>query len=123
MITKNKILICDDEEGVRESLKLILGDYYPLVIVESSLGALQILAKDPTIKLALFDINLPQMNGLELLNEVKDKYKEISVIMITGYKSTETASEAARFGASGYIVKPFKTQEILDTIVKNLPKQ
>ena len=60
-----KILICDDEEGIRESLKLILGDYYNLVVVDNGQQALHALANDNDIKVALLDIRMPKFNGLD----------------------------------------------------------
>lgn len=116
----HKILICDDEEGIRESLKLILGDHYPLIVVETAEAALQVLAKDNSIKVGLLDIKMPKVNGIELLGEIKKKHPSVKIIMVTGYKSVETAAEASRLGASGYIVKPFKSQEILDTVKKHI---
>ena len=59
-------------------------------------------------------------NGKENYEKLKKKFPHIKIIMVTGYKSVETAAEAARLGASGYIVKPFKSQEILETVKKNL---
>ena len=118
-MSNSKILICDDEEGVRESLKLILCNHYPLVVVETPEAALQVLEQDKTIKTALLDIRMPQINGLELLGEIKSIRKDVKVIMVTGYKSVETAMEASKLGASGYIVKPFKNEEILDVVRKN----
>jgi DNA-binding NtrC family response regulator len=115
-----KILICDDEEGIRESLKLVLGDYYDLVTVDSGEMALEVLSHSREIQVMLLDIKMPQFHGLDVLQEVKKKYAHLKIIMVTGYKSVETAAEAARLGASGYIVKPFKSQEILDTVKKNL---
>ena len=115
-----KILICDDEEGIRESLKLILGDHYGLVTVDSGDMALEVLSHSQEIKVVLLDIKMPKTNGLDVLQEIKEKFPHIKIIMVTGYKSVETAAEAARLGASGYIVKPFKSQEILETVKKNL---
>ena len=115
-----KILICDDEEGVRESLKVILGDHYNLVTVESGDMALEVLARNKETKLMLLDIKMPKTNGLDALYEIKKKYPNLKIIMVTGYKSVETAAEATRLGACGYIVKPFKSQEILETVKKNL---
>ena len=120
MIPNTKILICDDEEGIRESLKLILGDHYNLIAVDSGDMALEVLAHSKDIKAMLLDIKMPQTNGLDILHEIKKKYPHLKIIMVTGYKSVETAAEAARLGATGYIVKPFKSQEILDTVKKNL---
>ncbi|MCK5013299.1 MAG: response regulator, partial [Candidatus Omnitrophica bacterium] len=104
-----KILICDDEEGIRESLKLILGDHYDLILTDSGEQCLQCLDNDKTIGLVLLDIKMPKINGLEILRAIKEKYPELSVIIVTGYKSVETAAEASSLGASGYIVKPFKS--------------
>ena len=115
-----KILICDDEEGIRESLKLILGDHYNLVTVDSGSMALEVLSHSQEIKVMLLDIKMPKTNGLDVLQEIKKKFPQVKIIMVTGYKSVETAAEAARLGASGYIIKPFKSQEILDTVKKHL---
>ena len=115
-----KILICDDEEGVRESLKVILSDHYNLISVDNAEMALEILAHSKDIKLMLLDIKMPKINGLDALKEIKKKHPPLKIIMVTGYKSVETAAEAAKLGATGYIIKPFKSQEILETVKKNL---
>jgi len=116
-----KILICDDEEGIRESLKLILGDHYELILTENGPQALECLknAADD-IGLVLLDIKMPQDSGLDVLKEIKAKHPKLDVIIITGYKSVETATEAVHSGASGYIVKPFKSEEILYSVKKKL---
>ena len=111
-----KILICDDEEGIRESLKLILSDTYNIILVDSGEQALDILSKAKDIGLVLLDIKMPKFNGLDAVSEIKKKYPHLNIVMITGYKSVETAAEASRLGACGYIVKPFKTAEILKII-------
>lgn len=113
-----KILIVDDEEGVRESLKLILGEQYDLILTEDGTQALDCLKNAPDIGLVLMDIKMPKMNGLEVLAEMKKEYPKLSVILITGYKSVETAAEAVKLGACGYIVKPFKSDEILKAVRK-----
>lgn len=115
-----KILICDDEEGIRESLKLILGDFYEMIVVENGLQALETLKSAADVGVLLMDIKMPKVHGLDVLREVKTKYPGLPVIMITGYRSVETAAEAAQRGASGYIVKPFKADEILDAVRKNM---
>ena len=117
-----KILMCDDEEGLRESLKLILGDHYDLILTDSGEQCLQCLDNDKTIGLVLLDIKMPKINGLEILRAIKEKYPELSVIIVTGYKSVETAAEASSLGASGYIVKPFKSDEILEIAKNNFKK-
>jgi len=120
MTATKKILISDDEEGIRESLKLILGDQYNLILTTDGQQCLECLENADDIGLVLLDIKMPQINGLDVLKIIKEKKPEINVVVITGYKSVETASEAVNLGASGYIVKPFKSDEILETITKHL---
>lgn len=115
-----KILICDDEEGIRESLKLILNDYYELILTDSSEQCLECLDNSRDIGLVLLDIKMPKVNGLETLQKIRESHPDIKTIIITGYKSVETASEASRLGASGYIVKPFKSDEILESVRAHL---
>jgi len=111
-----KILICDDEEGIRESLRLILGDHHELVLTDHAEQCLECLKNDPGIDIVLLDIKMPKIHGLDLLKEIKEKYPNKKAIVITGYKSVETASEAARLGADGYIVKPFESSEIINKL-------
>ena len=113
-----RILICDDEEGIRESLKLILSDHYDLVLTEDGPQCLDFLDKVKNLRLVLLDIKMPQINGLEVLEHIKEKRPDLKVIVVTGYQSVEMASEAIHLGASGYITKPFKSEEILATVEK-----
>ena len=116
----SKVLVVDDEEGIRESLKLILGDHYDIILTDSGEQALRLVEGDPAIGLVLMDIKMPKVDGLDVLKEMKAKRPSLKVIMVTGYKAVETASEAVRLGASGYIIKPFKSDEILNTVRRNL---
>lgn len=111
-----KILIVDDEEGIRESLKLILSDFYELILCDDSEQCLDILKNDKNIGLVLLDIKMPKVNGLEALEAIKKAHPSLPVIMVTGYRSVESAGEATRLGASGYIIKPFKSDEIIDGV-------
>ena len=117
---KQKILICDDEQNICEAYKLILEELYDLHIVNSGQDALAALKKDKDIKVMFLDIKMPKVSGLSVLNEIKTQFPHLKIIMVTGYRSVEAASEATRLGASGYIIKPFKSQDILDTVKRNL---
>ena len=119
-MANQKVLICDDEEGIREALKLVLADHYNLICVESGAQAVHTLLNDKDIRLMLLDIKMPKVNGLDVLSEIKAKFPYVKILMVTGYRSVETAAEATRLGASGYIVKPFETDEILETVKRNL---
>lgn len=119
-VATKKILICDDEEGIRESLRLILGDFYNLLITDTAEQALSMLDEQEDIELVLLDIKMPKVNGLELLQQIKDKHPNQKVMMVTGYKSVETATEASKLGACGYVVKPFESKELLEKVKENI---
>jgi two-component system response regulator YesN len=116
MIEKKKILICDDEEGIRESLKLILGEKYDLSFASSGKECMDKLEKDKNVGLVLIDIKMPKQNGIEITREIKRLHSNIKVIIVTGYDSSEIAQEATLAGADDYIVKPFESKNILQKI-------
>ncbi len=112
-----RILVCDDELGVRESLKLILESDYDITLVSSGDKAIKLI-KDNTYKVLLLDIKMPIKNGLETLEEIKQLSPDLKVIIVTGYQSVETASKAVQLGAIDYITKPFDSNEVLEKIAK-----
>ena len=114
-----KILICDDEEGVRESLKLILEKDFDLVITDSGAQCIELAkAKNSNLGAVLLDIRMPLVNGLTVLRAIREHRPKMPVLMVTGYKSVEAAAETTRLGANGYIVKPFNSSEILESVRK-----
>lgn len=113
--TKPTILVCDDEEGIRESFKLILADTYHLKFANNGLQALDLL-KDFTPDVMLLDIKMPKVSGIEILKQIKKLKPSLPVIIVTGYQSVETAQEALKNGAADYIPKPFDTKHILNSI-------
>ena len=112
---KPTILIADDEEGIRESFKLILEDQYDLEFANNGVEALARL-KTLTPDLVLLDIKMPKIHGLEILRQIKSDKPNLPVIIVTGYQSVETAQEAIKSGASDYIPKPFDSKQILKAI-------
>ncbi len=107
----NRILICDDEPGVRESLRLILEEEYSLAYAQNGMEAVeQVKAQNPD--LAILDIKMPQMNGLEALQQIKQLKPRIRVLIITGYESSDVARQAANLGADDYLTKPFDKQKV-----------
>jgi CheY-like chemotaxis protein len=116
MSEKKKILICDDEEGIRESFKLILNETYNLIFATDGLQALEILNKQQDIQLVLIDIKMPKVNGIEITKEIKLLSPHIKVIVVTGYESAEIAQEALAAGAEAYITKPFETNTVIKKI-------
>ncbi|MCA9394887.1 MAG: response regulator [Candidatus Omnitrophica bacterium] len=112
-----KILICDDEEGIRESLKLILEDHYDLILTADSEQCLDCLAHTPDVDLVMLDIKMPNKNGLETLKEIKARHSSQKVMMVTGYQSVELISELTELGAEGYVTKPFAKEELLLKVI------
>lgn len=115
---KSPILVCDDEEGIRESLKLILENDYDVILTETGDEAIRRMKEDP-VGLAILDIKMPKKDGLETLKELKKVNPSAKVIIATGYKSVDVAQEAIKLGASDYIVKPFDKAKIISTIRKH----
>ena len=116
---KKKILICDDEEGVRESLNLILEKDYAISFASNGEEALNYIKKNP-VDLLILDIKMPKVDGLEVLREIKSKKPDINIVIATGYQSTEMAQETIKFGVTHYITKPFDKENVLKTINNTL---
>ena len=109
-----RILIADDEEGIRESLNLILGDDYELVFAQDGEETLAKLSKD-SFALALLDIKMPKLDGLEVLRRLKG-HLDTPVVVLTAYQSIELAREAVKLGAIDYLPKPFEREQILAAV-------
>ncbi len=116
------ILIVEDEAGPREALKLILRPFYNLHSVDSAEAALHLL-KEQTIDLVTLDLKLQGKQGTELLQEIKRDYEHVEVIVITGYGSLQSAMDGLRYGASGYLLKPFNVTELIAIINQTLEKK
>ncbi len=111
-MTFKNILIVDDEEFIRLTLKRIYSEEPYRVFLEGNGASALKTAEEEAIDLALLDLNLPDMSGLDILKELKKSNPGILVIMITGYASVESAVEALKLGAYDYIKKPFKADAI-----------
>lgn len=117
MDEKKRILICDDEEGVRESLNLILEEDYNLDFATNGDEAIEKI-KSGNYDGLLLDIKMPIKNGLDTLEEIRNISPEMKVIIVTGYQSVETASKAVKLGAIDYITKPFESAEVKEKVGK-----
>jgi two-component system response regulator PilR (NtrC family) len=120
---KSRILVVDDEPGMREFLEIMLQkDNYLVETASDGADAIQKIEKD-LFDLAVVDVQMPVMNGIEVLKRINEKSPETTVIMITAFASHETAIEAMKLGAYDYITKPFKIDEIKLVIKKALDKK
>jgi len=121
-MSKPKILICDDSEGVRESLKLVLEDEYQLIFACDGMEAIEAV-KNQRPDLVLLDIKMPKLNGIEALKEIQQLDNKPKVLFITGYQYTDVAKDAIQLGAIDYIIKPFESCEVKETVKKLLKKK
>lgn len=120
--TKPTILIVEDEEGPRNSLKIILRPFYELSITSNRQEALQALLTQP-IDLVTLDLKLPDGYGLDLFHSIKRARRGVEVVVITGYGTLKSSQEAVQHGAAGYLLKPFNVTELITLINRTLEKK
>ena len=119
---KPSVLVVDDETGPRDALKVILRPFFTIHSAENAKSALQVL-KERHIDLITLDQKLPDRQGIDLLQDIKQDYADIEVIIITGYGSLKSAMEGIRYGAAGYLLKPFNVTELITLINQTLEKK
>lgn len=120
---KGRILVIDDDEGIRKVVGTALqGEGY---LVDTAANGKEAVEKSRTnfYNLALVDIRLPDMEGTKLLTVMKETTPEMVKIILTGYPALQNAIEAVNKGADGYLVKPINMDELLRTIKQHLKKQ
>ena len=111
-LNKGKILIVEDEKSMREVLGILLeGRVTMLLFAAGGIDGISFLNKD-IFDMVITDINMPRVNGFEILKKVRETSPDTLVIMITAFGTTESAIEAMQLGAYDYIHKPFKIDEI-----------
>jgi DNA-binding NtrC family response regulator len=120
MNSRARILVVDDDEGIRNSMAAILGDEgYTVDLAANGSEAIrktELTAYD----IALIDIRLPDMEGIELLTRLKDTIPRVRKIMVTGFPSMQNAIEAVNKNADAYVLKPVEVDKLLDTIREQL---
>src|SRR6476660_2547245 len=92
------LLVCDDEDGPRQSLRIVFKDEYDILLADSGAKAIE-LAEANKVDAAVLDIRMAGMSGIEVLNRLKEIDPGIEVIMLTAYETIETARQALRLGA------------------------
>lgn len=119
----SEILIVDDDDSLRDSLRKTLEkEGYSVSEAESGRTGLDSLRNEPP-EVALVDLKMPDMSGLEFLRSLKTIAPEVEAIMMTGFGTIETAVEAMKEGAYDFITKPFKRHAILSALRKALEKR
>jgi len=119
-----RILVVDDDESIRKTLTAILEDKgYSVDTAKNGKEAIR-KSKAKFFHLALIDIKLPDLEGIELLTAMRDTTpKMIKIIIITGYSSLQSAIGAVNKSADAYLLKPFNMDTLLRTIKEHLQKQ
>jgi DNA-binding NtrC family response regulator len=116
------VLVVDDEIGTRESLKMILKNDYEVFLGKNGEEAL-LQMKEHSPDVILLDIILPDLDGLKILEKIKQKEPDSIVIMITATRTVKTAVEAMKLGAYDYVTKPFDADELSLIISRALSNQ
>lgn len=113
MSVENTILVVDDEDGVRESVREILSDEgYRVIEASDGTKVLDLIRREHP-RLVLLDIWMPRVDGIGLLKEIKEQEPEVHVIMISGHGNIHTAVTATKLGAFDFIEKPFSLESLL----------
>jgi len=123
MMTRKSILIVDDDPNICKVLATNLeAKGYAVKCAETGKKAIE-MSKDEQFNLALIDIRLPDMQGTELLTQLRGTVPKMMKIIITGYPSIENAVEALNKGADAYVLKPLDMEKVLKTIDEKLKMQ
>lgn len=112
---KKRVLIVDDEESIRESLRLLLQSAFDIELAENGEDALAAISNSRP-DLVLLDVMMPKLDGIDTLRELREREAELPVIMLTAANTVKTAVNAMKWGAVDYINKPFDVEELIELI-------
>lgn len=106
------VLIVEDDAATRRLYKFMLTNGgYPVIEAEDGVAALEQLAKHHC-ELVITDMNMPRMDGMELIQSIRRDYPDMYVILITAFGTPDTEKQARRIGANDYLAKPFDFEEL-----------
>ena len=120
---RGTLLIVDDEEGPRQSLKIVFKGDYDILVAKSGEEGIELLRQNPQTDVVISDIRMTGISGIELLGALKEIDRDIQVIMLTAYETIETARSALRLGACDYLNKPFDIPAIRSSVAGALEKR
>ncbi|MGT2924949.1 response regulator [Streptococcus caviae] len=114
-----KVLIADDQELIRESLKIVLSSYKDIEVVGAVDDGTEVLEslKKSQPDVILMDIRMPKMDGVLCTKEVKENYPHIKIIILTTFDDDDFIFKALQYGASGYILKGISMEDLHQAIV------
>ncbi len=114
-----KVYVIDDDPSICQLFEEALGDSYDVTSFQDGESGIEAI-EESTPDVLLLDIMLPGKGGMEILEEVREKFPRVVVIMVTAYDDVDTAVRAVKLGAHDYIAKPFDLEEVEVTIEKGL---
>lgn len=114
-----KVLIADDQELIRESLKIVLSSYKNIEVVDAVDDGFAVLESMKKVQpdLVLMDIRMPKMDGVLCTKAVKENYPNVKVIILTTFDDDDFIFKALQYGASGYILKGISMEDLYQAIV------
>ncbi len=123
MDTKGCIFIVDDDLSIRKTLSHVLRakGYAPVAVATGEAALYRLEEEWPVV--ALIDLKLEDMSGLELVEKIKARSPSTECIVVTGYASQSSAIEAVNLGAYGYVQKPYNVEQLLVTIRRAIEKR
>jgi signal transduction histidine kinase len=119
---RGTLLIVDDEDGPRQSLRMVFKDEYDLLLAEDGPTAIK-LAQENDIHVAVLDIRMPGMTGIDVLEQLKFVKPDIEAIMLTAYETTDTIRRALQLRACDYLNKPFDLAAMRAAVSKAMKRR
>ena len=126
----SRILIADDESSLRKVLSAALRKAgYDTVTAKDAQEALELLSASESMEtgdpfhLLISDVRMPGMDGMELLQQVRARYKDLPVVLLTAHGTVDMAVQALKYGAFDFVTKPYDREELLAVIRKSLAQQ
>lgn len=120
-MNKKVILVVDDEprsrQGIRKTIERLAFDQYEVITAENAAEALNRIDNEK-VHVLITDIRMPEVSGLELLKQLKEKAQDPVVIVISAYSEFEYAHEALELGVVNYLLKPIAKEKLMDAIEK-----
>jgi signal transduction histidine kinase len=121
-VRRGTLLVVDDEEGPRMAMKVIFKDTYHLLLAADGAKAIE-LAQHNEIDVAVLDIRMPGMSGIEVLERLKQLQPDMEAIMLTAFETTETIRQALRLRACEYLNKPYDLKTIKDAVSEAMKRR
>ena len=116
------VLFVDNEKNVLEAFKLLLEDHYKITVCDSGQQAMKLI-KESDFDAAVLDVDLGDMNGIEILREIKNRQSNTEVIMLSAHEKRDYIVESLRLGAKDYLIKPLEKDEMRNAIESALDRR